>query len=48
MNKFIALLCGIVFIIGSIRIYMTKKFTFHFYDPLYLGDYAIIVSLVFL
>ena len=47
MNKFIALLCGIVFIAGSIRVYMTKKFTFHYYEPLYLGDYAIIVSMVF-
>ncbi|ABS51812.1 hypothetical protein [Campylobacter hominis] len=48
LNKFVYILCGIVFIISGFEIYITKKFTFHYYEPLYLGNYSILAGLVFI
>lgn len=41
INKFVYILCGIVFIISGFEIYTTKEFIFHYYEPLYLGNYSI-------
>ena len=48
LNKFVYILCGIVFIISGFEIYTTKEFTFHYYEPLYLGNYSILAGLVFI
>ncbi|WP_033915509.1 hypothetical protein [Campylobacter sputorum] len=48
MNKFVSILCGIVFIISGFEIYKTKKFAFHYYEPLYLGNYSALAGLVFI
>ena len=49
INKFAFILCEIVFIISGLEIYTTKKFTFHYYEPLlYLSNYSILAGLVFI
>ena len=48
INKFVYILCGIVFIISGFEIYITKEFTFHYYEPLYLDNYSILAGLVFI
>ena len=49
MNKFVYILCEIVFIISGFEIYITKECTFHYYEPLlYLGNYSILAGLVFI
>lgn len=48
INKFVYILCGIVFIISGFEIYTTKEFIFHYYEPLYLGNYSILAGLVFI
>ena len=48
INKFAFILCGIVFIISGFEIYITKEFTFHYYEPLYLSNYSILAGLVFI
>ena len=48
MNKFAFILCEIVFIISGFEIYITKEFTFHYYEPLYLDNYSILAGLVFI
>jgi uncharacterized membrane protein len=46
--RYYYLLFSIVFFIGSIRVYYFKKYEFRYYQDLYLGDYAYIVSIFFL
>lgn len=48
INKLASILCEIVFIISGFEIYITKEFTFHYYEPLYLDNYSILVGLVFI
>ena len=49
MNKFVYILCEIVFIISGFEIYITKECTFHYYEPLlYLSNYSILAGLVFI
>lgn len=49
INKFVYILCEIVFIISGFEIYITKECTFHYYEPLlYLSNYSILAGLVFI
>lgn len=48
MNKYIYLFGGIVFIIGGIRILKLQVFEFRYYPPLELGNYSIIIGLIFI
>lgn len=47
MNRAISIFGGLILIIVSFEIYTTKEFRYHYYDPLYLGNYAILASIVF-
>lgn len=47
MNRFIYLLGGITFILGSFRVYNLRIYEFKYYPPLDLGEYYWIVSFLF-
>ncbi|KEA45190.1 hypothetical protein [Campylobacter mucosalis] len=47
MNRFAGIFGGLILIIVSFGIYATKEFRYHYYEPLYLGNYAIFASIIF-
>lgn len=48
MYRYYYLLASILFFIGAIRVFMLKRFEFKYYEPLKLGEYTYLVSILFL
>ena len=47
INNFFVLLTGIGCIIGGIDICKTNKFTPHYYEPVELGKFGIVIGIAF-
>jgi len=46
-SKYLYMIGAVIFLVGSLRIFILKKFEFRYYSALELGNYLYILSMIF-